>query len=101
MPFNQNSLLRPFGVNYRVRNPSPTPIDSTSPASSFVKGQLWQLDTRFVKIGHVGRLLVHHRIVVPTLKRSVSRESLSSIKDLRQFLTAHKAVLVEDFGIPV
>lgn len=66
----------------------------------FVKGQLWQLDTRFIKIGHVGRLLVHHRVVVPTLKRSVSRESLSAIKELQQFLTANNAVLVENLEFP-
>ena len=62
----------------------------------FVKGQLWQIDSRFVKIGHVGRLLVHHRTVVPSLKRSTSRESFSAIKDLQQFLTANNAVLVEN-----
>jgi hypothetical protein len=64
---------------------------------AFVKGQLWQLfDTRFVQIGHVGRLLVHHRTIVPSLKRSISRETLSSIKELQQTLTANKAVLVEN-----
>ena len=75
------------------------PINQPLPVPAFVKGQLWQLldKTRFVKIGHVGRLLVHHRIVVPSLKRSISRETLSSVKDLQQILTANKAVLVENF----
>jgi len=74
-----------------VHQPSP------APTPTFVKGQLWQLfDTgRFIKIGHVGRFLVHHRTVVPSLKRSISRETLSSIQDLVQILTANKAVLVQ------
>ena len=67
------------------------------PAPAFVKGQLWQLlDTRVVKIGHVGRLLVHHRTVAPEFKRSMSRETLSSVKELQQFLATNKAVLVEN-----
>jgi hypothetical protein len=73
------------------RNPSPTP------APALIKGQLWQLidTTRFVQIGHVGRLLVHHRTVVPSLRRSLSRQTLTSIKDLQRFLSANQAVLVE------
>ena len=65
---------------------------------SFVKGQRWQLAdaTRLVQIGHVGRLLVHHRTIVPTAKRSISRESISSVKDLQKMLADNKAVLVEN-----
>ena len=68
-----------------------------SPATPFIKGQLWQLidATKFVQIGHVGRLLVHHRTIIPSLKRSLSRQTLTSITDLQRFLTANKAVLVE------
>jgi hypothetical protein len=82
-----------------VQKRSKTPATSSlpTPEVAFVKGQLWQLpDERFLKIGHVGRLLVHHRTVVPALKRSISRETLSSVKELEQFLTANKAVLVEN-----
>ena len=73
------------------------PINSPLPTPAFIKGQLWQLfdATRFIQIGHVGRLLVHHRTLVPSLKRSLSRQTLSSIKDLQQILTENKAVLVE------
>lgn len=75
-----------------------TPVNPPSPTPALIKGQLWQLfdNTRFIQIGHVGRLLVHHRTIVPSLKRSISRETLSSVKDLQQILTAHKAVLVEN-----
>ena len=85
-------------VNSGVPKLLKNPIKPPSPTPAFVKGQLWQLfdTTRFIKIGHVGRLLVHHRTIVPSLKRSISRETLSSIKDLLQILTANKAVLVEN-----
>ncbi len=74
-----------------------SPVISLSPTPAFVIDQLWQLcDTRFIKIGHVGRLLVHHRTIVPTLKRSISRETFSTFKDLQQILTANKAVLVKN-----
>jgi hypothetical protein len=65
------------------------------PEPVFVKNQLWQLSNeRFIKIGHVGRLLVHYRTVIPTLKRSTSRETFTTMEDLQQLLTANKAVLV-------
>jgi hypothetical protein len=76
------------------------PRISKSPFSpalpEFVKGQLWQIDERFVKIGHVGRLLVHHRILLDSFKRSFSRDSIIAIKELQQFLTKNKAVLIEN-----
>ena len=74
-----------------------TPLSLPSTVPTFIKGQLWQLidNTKFVQIGHVGRLLVHHRTIIPSLKRSLARQSLTSIADLQRYLTANKAVLVE------
>jgi hypothetical protein len=70
--------------------------DSLGPASSiFVKGQLWQIKERVLKIGHVGRILVHHRMVDPLLKRA-SREDITSIKTLQKYLMTNHAVLVEN-----
>jgi hypothetical protein len=66
----------------------------------FSKGQLWQVGDRFVRIGHVGRLLVHHRMVVPPLKRSVSRESFSTFDELQKFLKKNHGVLVENCVTP-
>ncbi len=64
---------------------------------AFAKGQLWQLlDKRFIQIGHVGRLLVHHRTIVPWLKRTNSKQTLTSIKDLERFLITNEATLVEN-----
>ncbi len=74
-----------------------SPLNPSFPSPSFIKGQLWQLidNTKFVQIGHVGRLLVHHRTIIPSLRRSLSRQTLTSITDLQRFLAANKAVLVE------
>ena len=71
-------------------------MPSSPPELGIVKGQLWQIsEERFVKIGHVGRFLVHHRILLASFKRAVARESFIAIKDLREFLAKSKAVLVE------
>jgi hypothetical protein len=68
----------------------------SSPA--FVKGQLWRIGARFIKIGHVGVRLVHYRTVDPSLKR-VSRESLTAIPALEQFLKTNNAILSEREGV--
>jgi hypothetical protein len=67
------------------------------PTTLFVKGQLWKLpDERVVKIGHVGRRLLHHRTLASKLGRPMmSRESISTPEELQRFLTDNKAVLVE------
>jgi hypothetical protein len=86
-------------VDSRVRKPLNSAVKplTSAPGLVFVKNQLWQLSNeRFIKIGHVGRLLVHYRTVVPTLKRSTSRETFTTVEDLQQLLTANKAVLVLD-----
>jgi hypothetical protein len=89
--------LREFVVSSGVQKLPRNPVDRSSSAPEFVKGQLWQLtDERFIKIGHVGRLLVHHRTIVPSLKRSISRETLSTVNDLERYLTANKAALVKN-----
>jgi len=84
-------------VGSGVRKPLKSEVKPATFAleSVFVKNQLWQLSNeRFIKIGHVGRLLVHYRTVIPTLKRSTSRETFTTMEDLQQLLTANKAVLV-------
>jgi len=65
--------------------------------AAFVKGQLWELpDGRIVKIGHVGRHLLHHRTLASRLGRPMmTRESISTPEEVQRFLTEHKAVLVE------
>lgn len=63
-----------------------------------LQGQHWLLlDRRLVQIGHVGRLLAHHRVIVPWLKHGTPRRQfLTSVKDLQTFLTANDAKLVQN-----
>src|SRR5215212_1581118 len=69
-PFSSSriSYYGKFGVNSGVQKLPKNPINSSLPTPAFIKGQLWQLfdTTRFIQIGHVGRLLVHHRTIVPS-----------------------------------
>jgi hypothetical protein len=74
--------------------PNSTTASSSFP--TFVKGQLWQVGTKFIKIGHVGRLLIQHRVVVPSVKRSPHRESIMALKEFQDFLKKNRAVLVEN-----
>ena len=63
----------------------------------FTKGQRWKVGERFIKIGHVGRLLVHHRMIVPWLQSGTPRRQvLTSIKELQKFLHVNEAALVEN-----
>ena len=79
-------------VDSTVQNLSKASSGPSSPLF-FAKGQRWKIGERFVRIGHVGRLLVSHRTEDPALKR-VSRESLTAIKTLQRFLETNKATLV-------
>jgi hypothetical protein len=64
-----------------------------SPSIFFAKGQRWKIGERFIRIGHVGRLLVHHRNEDAARKR-MTRESLTAVTTLQEFLKANKAILV-------
>ena len=62
---------------------------------ALVKGEIWKIGERHIKIGHVGRLLVHYRNVDPLMKR-ISRESLESITTLQRHLATNNAVLMTE-----
>jgi hypothetical protein len=79
-----------------MRNLPEQSATSSSAMPKIVKGQLWQVGTRLIKIGHVGRVLVHHRTVVPSLKRPLSPESFSLLKEFQQLLNEQEAVLVQN-----
>ena len=72
--------------------------ESILPIFNLLQGQHWLLlDKRMIQVGHVGRLLAHHRIIVPWLKHGTPRrELLTSVKDLKSFLQANGAVLVQN-----
>jgi len=60
----------------------------------FVKGQLWKFGDRCIQIHHVGKLLVSHRGVALDNKPSRSPIRMMSMRELRDFLVEHRAVLL-------
>ena len=60
---------------------------------SLEAGQVWQMDGSHLKIGLVGKRLVHYKHFKGDARRSPN--SLSSIATLQKFLKVNKAVLIE------
>lgn len=77
-----------------MQNTSTKLLSPLSP--NLLKGQVWQFGTRFITIVRVGRHLVEHRAMTPFRKRFITPVSISAIREVQQFLTANKAVLVEN-----
>ena len=71
---------------------------SAFPRPALLQGQHWLLyDQRVIQIGHIGRLLAHHRIIVPWLKQGAPRRQyLTTLTDLKAFLHANEAVLIQN-----
>jgi hypothetical protein len=66
------------------------------PASAIVQplletGQLWRMPEANLRVGLVGRLLVHYKLGKPNAIRTPS--SCNSIKTIEAYLKANKAVL--------
>jgi hypothetical protein len=76
--------------------PKITRVPVTAPVLVFVEGQLWKFGARCIQIRHVGKLLVSHRNVALDNKPARSRIQMLSIKELREFLVAERAVLVPE-----
>ena len=55
-------------------------------------GQLWRMAGADLRVGMVGKLLVHYRLVKPTAVHGPS--SINLIKTVEKYLKAKKAVLV-------
>ena len=57
-------------------------------------GQIWQMDDSSLRIELVGKRLVHYKLYKGKTNRSPI--SLSGKEVLMKFLTAHKAILVQE-----
>ena len=81
-----------------MRKQSSRQVNDLSTPVLLLQGQLWTLvDQRILQVGHVGRLLVHHRMIVPWLQSGTPRRQvLTSIKELQKFLHVNEAALVEN-----
>jgi hypothetical protein len=64
------------------------------PLQPFQTGQLWELADSLLRIGDVGKLLVHYRHYKGKGPRGPL--SLTGKRDLAQYLTQNKATLVQE-----
>lgn len=68
--------------------------DHTDAVSQFVTGQVWRVGEKLIRIGHVGKRLVHYRYIKPDGKK-LSAESFTKPSELLQLLKKHKALVLE------
>jgi hypothetical protein len=73
--------------------PKTLPLSDVAP-HPFIKGQLWKMGDRCIRIEHVGKMLVEHRGVSLEKQRNVGFKSMASIRELQKFLKANDAVLM-------
>jgi hypothetical protein len=64
-----------------------------NPLEPFQTGQVWRLENACLRIGVVGKLLVHYRHHKDKAIRGLS--SLTSKRDLKKYLTENKATLAK------
>jgi len=55
-------------------------------------GQVWRMPEAHLRVGMVGKLLVHYKLGKPNALRVAN--SCNGIKTIEKYLRAHKAVLV-------
>ena len=72
-----------------VKNPAPKKRVTMQP---FESGQIWQMENSHVRIGEVGKTLVHYKLLKGDVKRGPIR--LSGKPALQNFLRDHRAILV-------
>ncbi len=65
----------------------------TKPPAGLAEGQLWRIRGGFVRIGHVGKSLVHYKMMNAPERRAVPVR-ISSIHEVQNFLGQNHAVLV-------
>ena len=65
-----------------------------TPLPPFETGQLWQMEDSNVRIGLIGKTLVHYKHFRPSTPRAPV--SLASKGVLEKFLVERKAILIEE-----
>ena len=66
----------------------------TKSLAGLAEGQLWRIGGGFVRIGHVGKSLVHYKMMNAPERRAVPVR-ISSIHEVQNFLHQNHAALVE------
>lgn len=70
---------------------SPTKASAPKSFPAFEKGQVWQVGDVNVAVTQVGKVLVHYKRY--KAMRPGTPTTMSSIRDLQQYLVTNKAVL--------
>ena len=65
------------------------------PPLALAPKQLWKMKTGYVRVGDVGKSLVHYRLGVTTQLRG-QPVHLIAIEGLKSYLTDNEAVLVQE-----
>lgn len=73
-----------------MKNP---PQQKTVTMQPFQSGQIWQMGDSHVRIGEVGKTLVHYKLLKGEVKRGPNR--LSGKHALQDFLRDHRATLLQ------
>jgi hypothetical protein len=74
--------------------PKNLPLLVSTAVPAFIKGQLWQMGDRCIRIEHVGKRLVEHRCVSLGTNRNLSTKRMSNMNELHTFLKDNDAVLM-------
>ena len=67
----------------------------TKSLAGLAEGQLWRIGGGFVRIGHVGKSLVHYKLMNAPGRRAVPVR-ISSIVEVQAYLKDNRAVLVKE-----
>jgi hypothetical protein len=73
-----------------MKNDKPTHRTSYQPLET---GQIWRMDEFNLKVGLVGKLLVHYKLAKPDAVRA--QTSVSGKRVVEKYLKKNKAVLVQ------
>jgi hypothetical protein len=79
---------------HRFMKKSPSKASSVMALTPFAKGQVWQIGDVNVAVTQVGKILVHYKRY--KAKRPGTPTTMSSIRDLQEYLVTSKAVLVSE-----
>jgi hypothetical protein len=70
----------------------------SKPSAELAEGQLWRIQGGFVRIGHVGKSLVHYKMMNAPERRAVPVR-ISSIHEVQTFLQQKRAMLVPTHSV--
>lgn len=82
----------PIQQKSQKKTPAKSPAKSPAPAIAFETGQIWEMAESNLRIGLIGKTLVHYKHYRGASPRA--SVSLANKGELAQFLVKNKAVLL-------